>query len=178
MDFKKLFKKKSIFDYLTYLLVVAAGIAIDRVTKILAVKYLMPPEGHSVPIIKDVLHLTYLENDGAAWGILDNAPWVFNTVSVIMVVAITLYLALGHASSPAYGIALSMIVSGGVGNLIDRFGKGYVVDFIDFTLIDFPVFNGADCFVVIGAGMLILLLIIDIINEARNKKGARGGEEK
>lgn len=177
MDLKKLFKKKSIFDYLIYVLVVLAGIAVDRVTKILAVKYLMPPEGRSVSLIPGVLDLTYLENDGAAWGILDNAPWVFNTVSIIMVVVIALYLALGHASNKLYGVSLSLIVSGGIGNLIDRLSQGYVVDFIDVSpMIKFPVFNGADCFVVIGAGMLVIILVVELIREA--KKKPEEGEKK
>ena len=63
-----------------------------------------------------------------------------------------------------------MIISGGVGNMIDRLMLGYVVDFIDFRLINFAVFNGADSFVCVGAGLLILALIKDIIDEAKAKK--------
>ena len=62
--------------------------------------------------------------------------------------------------APLGGIALAMIVSGGIGNMIDRIALGYVVDFIDFRLIDFPVFNGADCFVTVGAFMLAFYLIL------------------
>jgi signal peptidase II len=64
-----------------------------------------------------------------------------------------------------------MIVSGGIGNMIDRTVLGYVIDMIDFTLINFAVFNGADSFVCVGAGILILALILDIIKETKEKKG-------
>jgi len=62
-----------------------------------------------------------------------------------------------------------MIISGGIGNMIDRTLLGYVVDFIDFRLINFAVFNGADSFVCVGAGILILALILDIIKESRKR---------
>ena len=63
-----------------------------------------------------------------------------------------------------------MIISGGIGNMIDRLMLGYVVDFIDFRLINFAVFNGADSFVCVGAGLLILALIKDIVDESKAKK--------
>ena len=63
-----------------------------------------------------------------------------------------------------------MIAGGGIGNMIDRISLGYVVDFIDFTLIDFAVFNIADSFVCVGAGILILALILEIVNESKNKE--------
>ena len=91
-------------------------------------------------------------------------------VSTVMIIALSLYLYLGHAESRLYGISLAMIVSGGIGNMIDRIALGYVVDMIDFTLIDFAVFNGADSFVCVGAGLLILALILDIIKESKEKK--------
>jgi signal peptidase II len=65
-----------------------------------------------------------------------------------------------------------MVVSGGIGNMIDRIGLGYVVDFIDFRLINFAVFNGADSFVCVGAGLLMLALIRDLIAESKKAKEA------
>ena len=70
---------------------------------------------------------------------------------------------------------MAMIISGGIGNMIDRIALGYVVDFIDFTLIDFAVFNGADSFVCVGAGLLILALILDIVKEQKAEKEKNNG---
>ena len=166
-DIKKIYKKAPLSELLLYLGIIAIGVALDQITKYLAVEFLQPVG--SVPLIKDVLHLTYVENPGAAFGMLKGAPWLFNTVSVLSVIVMTAFLVLGQSPNKLYGISLSMIVSGGIGNLIDRFTLKYVVDFIDFTLIDFAVFNGADSFVCVGAGLLILALVLDLIKEAKNK---------
>ncbi len=183
MKLQDLFKKKSLYDYIIYSAIIAAGIAIDQLTKWLAVKYLMPIG--SVPLIKfgsvQVLNFTYVENTGAAFGMLKNAPWVFNTVSVVAIIIMLGYLYLGHTESKLGGIALSMLVSGGIGNMIDRATLHYVVDFIDFRLINFAVFNGADAFVCVGAGLLILALILEMKEEIKKEKIAKsahgGGEE-
>ncbi len=172
MNFKDLFKKKTITDYIIYLSILIGGIVIDQLTKWLAVKYLIPVG--SVPLIRfgdvQVLNLTYVENTGAAFGMLKNAPWVFNTVSVVAIIVMLAYLFLGHAESRLSGIALAMLVSGGIGNMIDRATLHYVVDFIDFRLINFAVFNGADSFVCVGAGLLILALILEMKKEMRLEK--------
>ena len=171
-EFKSLIKKKSPMSYITYTLLVALGIIADQLTKWLAVEFLKPTD--TVPIIEGVIHLTYVENPGAAFGMLKDAPWVFNTLSVIAIAAILGYLYLGRAQSKLYAISLAMIASGGIGNMIDRISLKYVVDFIDFRLINFAVFNGADSFVCVGAGLLILAMILDIIKEAKTTKGAEG----
>ncbi len=165
MDLNRIFKKRKPSEYTVYSAVVLVGIILDQLTKWLAVKHLMSVS--TVPLIEDVLHLTYLENRGAAFGSLQNMPWVFNSVSIIAIIAMTLYLYLGHAASALQGISVAMILSGGIGNMIDRIALGYVVDFIDFRLIDFAIFNGADSFVCVGAGLLILSLVLDLKKEIR-----------
>lgn len=164
----QIFKRKRPLDYLLYSLIIVGAIIIDALTKILAVNFLKPIG--SVPIIEGVIHLTYVENEGAAFGILSNHRWVFIAVSAITIIAFTLYLYLGHAENRLYAVSLSLISAGGIGNMIDRVALGYVVDFIDFALIDFAVFNVADSFVCIGAGILILALILDLKKEAAKKK--------
>lgn len=172
MKLQNLIKKRSLRDYIVYVSVLIGGIIVDQITKLLAVKYLLPVG--SVPLIKfgdvEVLNLTYVENTGAAFGMLKNAPWVFNTVSSVAIVIMLAYLFLGHAESMLSGVALSMMVSGGIGNMIDRLSLHYVVDFIDFRLINFAVFNGADSFVCVGAGLLILGLILEMKAEAKKTK--------
>ena len=90
--------------------------------------------------------------------------------SSIAIVGMLLYLYSGMAQNRLYEVSLAVIISGGIGNMIDRLALGYVVDMIDFRLIDFAVFNGADSFVCVGAGLLILALVLDIVKEAKQKK--------
>lgn len=160
-------KKLSTFEYLLYIGIVAAGILLDQLTKRLAVKFLLPID--TVPIIRDALHLTYAENRGAAFGILANSRWVFLIISTAAILAMAFYLFSGLSEGRLAGIALSMLIAGGIGNMIDRIALGYVVDFIDFRLINFAIFNGADSFVCVGAGLLILALLRDVIREGKEK---------
>ena len=175
MNFKELLKvavkKRRPIDYIIFVAVIAAGIGIDQLTKWLAATYLV--RGGTTPLWQGVLHLTYVENTGAAFGMLKNAPWVFNSISVIAIIALSLYLFLGHAEGKLYQVAVAMIISGGIGNMIDRASLGYVVDFIDFRLINFAVFNGADSFVCVGAGLMILALVLEIREESRKLRAKK-----
>jgi len=170
----KLFKKQPAGNYILYSLILAAGIILDQLTKFLAVK-LLKPVG-SVPLWEGVLHLTYVENRGAAFGMLANQRWIFIAVSTVVIIAFLYYLYSGYAGGGLQAIAVAMVTSGGIGNMIDRLALGYVVDFIDFTLIDFAVFNGADSFVCVGAGLLILALILEMVREEREKKDKGEGK--
>ena len=166
-----LFKKKTPKEYILYSVIIAVGIILDQLTKWLAVKFLQPIS--TFPIIKNVLHLTYVENSGAAFGMLKDHRWVFLIISSVAIVAFLAYLYLGHADNNLYAVSLAMVTSGGIGNMIDRIALEYVVDFIDFRLINFAVFNGADSFVCVGAGMLILALIIDLKKEYAEEKAKK-----
>lgn len=169
----RLIKRRRPVDYLIYAAIIFGCIAVDMITKAVAVAHLAPIR--TFPIIKDVLHFTYHENPGAAFGMLQDAPWVFNTVSIVAIAALLLYLFSGHEDSWLRATSLALIIGGGIGNMIERIGQGYVVDFIDFRLINFAIFNAADSFVCVGAGLLILTLVLEIISEARN---AKSGEDK
>ena len=160
--------KKAPRDYIIYSAIIAGGIIIDQITKALAVAYLKAVE--TCPLIEGVLHLTYAENTGMAFGMLKNHRWVFMVTSTILILAMGFYLYAMKSESRLYDLAIAMVVSGGLGNMIDRVGLGYVVDFIDFRLINFAVFNGADSFVCVGAGLLMLALILDLVKEAKAKK--------
>ena len=160
-------KKTHFSEYALYSAIIILGLALDQLTKWLAVKFLMPID--TFPIIKDVLHLTYVENRGAAFGMLANHRWVFIIISTVTIIAMLFALYSKKLPNKLYTISVSMIISGGIGNMIDRTLLGYVVDFIDFRLINFAVFNGADSFVCVGAGILVLALILDIIEESRKR---------
>lgn len=168
-------KKLKAIYYVIYSAVILGGIGLDQLSKFLVVKLLAPVE--SVPLWEGVLHLTYVENRGAAFGMLADHRWVFMSISSVAIIAIALYLYSGRNTSKLYTAALMMIVSGGIGNMIDRIALGYVIDFIDFALIDFAVFNIADSIVCIGAGLLILSLVLDIIKEAKAEKEKKASEK-
>ncbi len=169
------FIKKTPKEYTIYSLIIAIGLILDQLTKFLTVKFMTL--GQSIPLIKGFLHLTYTTNDGAAFGMMDDPSqrWIFLVISSIAIIAFGVYLYLGHAENMLYGVSISMVVSGGIGNMIDRLGAGFyvnpetglgeVVDFIDFCGIWNAVFNGADSFVCVGAGLLMLALVIDIVKE-------------
>lgn len=161
-------KKLPLRTYFLMIGIIVGGIALDQLTKFLAVRYLMPVD--TVPLWENVLHLTYVENTGAAFGMMKDARWVFLILSSVAIVGLALYLFFGYARTTLATVAFSMIVSGGIGNMIDRIALGYVIDFIDFRLIHFAVFNGADSFVCVGAGLLVLALILDILHEKKEKQ--------
>ena len=135
-------------------------VLIDQLTKFLAVRYLAPVD--TVPLIRDVLHLTYCTNPGAAFGMLADHRAIFLIISVIAILGMGFLMCLFHRAHPLFTVSLAMIVGGGIGNMIDRIFVGEVVDFIDFRLINFAIFNGADSFVTVGCVLLaVYLLFID-----------------
>lgn len=161
-------KKLSIKKYTLFSVIILLGIGIDQLTKLLSVKFLKPKG--TVPIIEDVIHLTYVENRGAAFGMLSDSRWVFMIISTVAIIGMLFFLYSGLASNLLYEISVAMVISGGIGNMIDRIALGYVVDMIDFRIINFAVFNGADSFVCVGAGLLVLALLLDIFKETKVKK--------
>lgn len=165
-------KKQKISYYVISALIIVGGVLIDQITKLLAVKFLMPMNPDSVTVIKGILNFTYLENTGMAFGLLPDKRWIFMLVSTVMIVALAVYLYLGRAENRLYLVSIAMIISGGIGNMIDRIALGYVVDFIDVRLFDFWkwIFNVADSLVCVGAGLLILALLIDLVGEIKKEK--------
>ena len=154
-----------------WLLPTLAVIGLDQLTKYLAVLYLKPINTH--PIIEGVLHLTYVENRGAAFGMLKNHRWVFMLISTVAIIAVIAFMLAAYKKqyySRILFLGLGLIAGGGIGNMIDRFLSGYVVDFIDFRLINFAVFNVADIFVCIGCAIVFLKIILDDIAESRKNK--------
>ncbi|MBQ8508295.1 MAG: signal peptidase II [Clostridia bacterium] len=143
-----------------WLIIAAAVVGIDQLTKQLAVTYLKPID--TKPLIEGVLHLTYLENRGAAFGMLADHRWVFMITSTAAVIGITIfmYAAWDKFYHPLLYTGLAFIVGGGIGNMIDRVLAGYVVDFIDFRLINFAIFNGADSFVCVGAALVVIWVLV------------------
>jgi signal peptidase II len=158
--------KKSVFNYLLYLGIIALGVATDQLTKLLAVKHLKGND--PINILGDLFRLRYETNKGMAFGLMEEHRWVFMTVSTVAIIAMLAYLFAVRNQGKLYTVSISIIASGGIGNMIDRISLGYVVDFFD--LKGFAVFNVADSYVCIGAGLLVLALITDIVKEAKLNK--------
>lgn len=136
-------------------------IFIDQITKLLVLSNL---RGRSpVIIIENLLSFAYVENRGAAFGILQNKKWFFVLVTIISVI-ILLYILISQYKTMSMWLlaALSLILGGTIGNFIDRMRLGFVVDFISVRILNrfnFAVFNLADSFIVIGAIMLMLYIL-------------------
>ncbi len=141
--------------YLGFILCIAL-IGIDQITKIVARNNLKDKD---FPIIKDVLEFSYVRNTGAAWGILPNAT-LFFAIFTLIVVAGLVYVYIKTPEDNYYNylrIITLVVIAGAVGNLIDRVFRKYVIDFIYFKLINFPVFNVADIYVTVSGAALLLL---------------------
>ncbi len=153
---------------LIWLAVIILAVFLDQLTKYLTILFLKPLD--TLPIIKDVIHLTYVENTGAAFGMLKNQRWLFMIVSTVAIIALLIYLFKKKTQPKLENLAIAFIVGGGIGNMIDRIFLGYVVDMIDFRLINFAVFNVADSFVCVGAGLLMLYVILSTVQEYKAEK--------
>ena len=141
----------------------------DYFTKILAVNGLKE-QGNSVPVIEGVFHFTYHQNTGGAFSIFEGHPYLLAGVSVALICVAVWYVIRKKPQSHLLLLSLSMIVAGGTGNIIDRITKGYVVDFLDFCLIKFPVFNVADIFVCIGMTLFAVYVLFIHDDKTENEK--------
>ena len=136
-------------------IIIVLAVILDQLSKFFAVQYLKPIG--TFPVIKKFFYLTYVENRGAAFGLMQNKTLFFIIITSIVGTAL-IYSIVKIPGSTAYKFTLSMILGGAVGNLIDRIRLGYVVDFADFKF--FPaVFNLADSFIVVGSFILAYLII-------------------
>ena len=154
-----------------WIAIMVLAVFLDQLTKYLTVLCLKPID--TLPIIEDVIHLTYVENPGAAFGMMKDQRWLFMVVSSVAIVALLIYLFKKKTQHWMENLAIAFIVGGGIGNMIDRVILGYVVDMIDFRLIDFAVFNVADSFVCVGAGLLMLYIILSGVQEYKEEKARK-----
>ncbi len=155
---KNLSKRKIHFIIADIILAFALIIA-DQISKYLAILKLR--EQPSISIIDGVFELHYLENRGAAFGLLQDQRYFFVFVAIIItgVVSYVIYRLPDNKKYTILDILLVLIISGALGNMIDRIRQGYVVDFFYFVLIDFPIFNVADIYVTVATFLLIILLL-------------------
>ena len=144
--------------------IIIIGLLLDRFTKLWAIASLKGTEGISV--IKGFFTLDYLENRGAAFGMLQNKQWLFVIIAGAVIIFMVAYLIKKRPSFKLTSISMALIISGGIGNLIDRVYYNYVVDFIMLHYKDvyyFPTFNVADVLTCVGTFFLLICILKDEI---------------
>ena len=145
-------------SFFYYVLFVAGIVAADQVTKYLTVLYI--PSLGVQPLIPGLLQISYVQNTGAAFSSFEGQQWLFALIFVVFTGLIFYEYfkkPMGFTTFDRWCIAA--IYGGGLGNMIDRVRLGYVVDMIETTFMDFPVFNVADCFITCGCIALLVSLI-------------------
>ena len=128
-------------------------------------------EGATKTILDGVLNFTFIKNDGMAFGLLGEHRWIFMSLSTVGIAAMIAYLIYLKGNDKLFSFSLSLVIGGGIGNMFDRVALGYVVDFIDVRCFSFWkwIFNVADSAVCIGAGLIILAVILDGVREGKKK---------
>lgn len=148
--------------------VIAALVGIDQLTKYFVVADLKPI-GEKM-LIPGVLRFNYVENTGAMMGLLGGKTTLMIVAALIALVVLFALIITKNIRFGFVYCCIIAIVSGGIGNIIDRVVRGYVVDFIEFLFVDFYVFNFADCLITVGAFLIIGYEIYDIIKDRKKKK--------
>lgn len=144
---------------------IVALIALDQVTKYIAVNNLKPLG--SISVIDKILRFTFVENRGAAFGIFQGKTIMLSVVTIAIVIGVVYFYTMLPRTKvyTCLKFSLILIIAGAIGNLIDRLFRGYVVDFFHATFINFPVFNVADIYVVVGAISMAIITIFFIKDE-------------
>lgn len=163
-----------IFSLILIIILTAA----DQLIKLAVVKNISLYEVHEIIKIGShkIFSLTHVKNNGAAWSIMAGKSWFLIGIPIIIILIGLVYLYKKRHDSKFLIISLSVLISGGIGNLIDRIRFHEVIDYIKFEPIDFPIFNFADICVVVG-GVLFCIYFI-IIDEINKKKKVDCGAEK
>ena len=166
---------------LVWLMIIAGIVFLDQLTKWLTVINL--DLGESFTVIEGFFNFKYVRNTGAAFSMFDEPDerWIFMSISTVAIIAMFIYLVRNRKGDKLLCVALSFIVGGGLGNMVDRTLLGYVVDFLDFIIwytpagrpVHFATFNIADSFVCVGVGLFALAVILEEIKESKRAKAAK-----
>lgn len=151
-----------------YYLIAFFIIVIDQITKFFVVRNM--ELGESIRVIDGFFYITSHRNTGAAWGMLEGQMWLFYIVTIVVIAGILYYFHRHAKGNMLFSLSLMVILGGAVGNFIDRVFRLEVVDFIQFTFFNF-IFNIADAALTIGVGLLLVQMIVEEVQEKRNKSG-------
>ncbi|MBR0541158.1 MAG: signal peptidase II [Clostridia bacterium] len=156
------------------LIIIAALIAVDQVIKLVVLEHLAPVG--SITLIEKFLSLTYVENTGAAFGSFSAHTTLLSVFTALVLIVGLIYLLSGKVNSKIAYACLTVIIAGGISNLLDRIFRGFVVDYIEPLFVNFAVFNFADILVTCGAGVLIIYLIYDMVKGSDSKNRGKENE--
>lgn len=148
--------------------VIAGLVVLDQLIKYFAVVHLEPIG--SFPLLDGILQLSYVENTGAAFGSFSNYTVLLSVFTGLVLLGGFVYLLSGKCKPILVYISVILILAGGAGNLIDRVFRGFVVDYIEPLFINFAVFNFADMLVCVGAAILIIYLLYDMVRDTKKGK--------
>lgn len=162
LEHKLSITKKLWFKYTLYAIGAFCLTVFDQLSKIWFVKKIDGKPYQSIEIIKNVLNFTYVQNKGASMGILQGQKFLLIGVTLVILGVGGWYVKKHRPEHPVLLTSCALILSGAVGNLIDRVTFGYVRDFIDVQFVDFYVFNVADCAIVIGAILLVVYAFVSM----------------
>ena len=149
----------------------------DQISKYYIVSNLVLGEQHR--FINGIINIVFVENRGAAWGMLSGKRWILLCFTALAMIICIIWLIKTGSKAKLLFWALCLVIAGGVGNMTDRiFREGVVVDFLQFDFWEnFPVFNIADCAIVVGGAMLILYFLIDTIKNYKIAKESNPKEK-
>ena len=140
--------------------IAVALVAVDQLSKILLEPFLMAQSGASCAFIDGFMSLTLVHNTGVAWGMFDQAGIFVAIFTTVVILGVIYFMYRTRTfESKLYKLALAFIIGGAIGNLIDRYRCGYVIDFFHFEFIEFPVFNVADICITVGAVLMVCFLL-------------------
>lgn len=156
------------------------SVGIDQLTKWLAVTFVKP--AGTIPIIKfgetEWVNFTYCENTGMSFSLLEGQRIILIGLPILLIGVVEYLIFSGKIKSTAMNVALAFLAGGGLGNLIDRIFLGYVVDFIDFRIINFAIFNFADICAVLGGFAFAIMMVIEETKAEKAEKQKKQEENK
>ena len=150
---------------------VALLVAADQIIKLLVLKHLKPIG--SLPLVDGIVQLNYAENTGAAFGSFSAHTDLLSIFTFLMIIIGLLYLFIKKRKLDVEYVCIALIIAGGLGNLIDRVFRGFVVDYIEPLFINFAIFNFADILVTCSSVVLVIWLIYEIYREVKEEKEQR-----
>ncbi len=168
LEHKLSITKKLWFKYTIFGIIAALLTLLDQLSKIWFVKKVDGVLYASVEVIKNVLNFTYIQNRGASMGILQGQKFFLIAITLVIIGFGGWFVKKYRPENPVLLTSCSLILSGAIGNLIDRIKFGYVRDFIDVQFVDFYVFNVADCAIVIGAILLVVYAFVTMDDEKKS----------
>ena len=166
-----------------YAIVAVLALIVDQLVKYWTTVKIVVDTGEA-KLIPGFIHLANVHNTGAAFSSMQNQT-VFLTIFTAVVIVMFIFLLMTKKIKPGFIYwCVAVVIAGGAGNFVDRVARGFVVDYIEPTFVNFAVFNFADCCVTVGAALLIIKTVYDLIRENKkylsddDKKAENGGDEK